>query len=95
MIAHCLRSSEYVNGIIKNGGGGGIRTPVTLAGETVFETAAFNHSATPPRVLSGGEMGIRTPDALLAHTRFPIVLLRPTRTSLPIEAIERYSNIEV
>ena len=30
------------------GGGGGIRTPVTLAGQTVFETAAFNHSATPP-----------------------------------------------
>ncbi len=30
------------------GGGGGIRTLVTLAGQTVFETAAFNHSATPP-----------------------------------------------
>ena len=27
-------------------------------------------------------MGIRTPDTLLAHTRFPIVLLRPARTSL-------------
>ncbi len=83
----------------QTGGGGGIRTPVTrVAGQTVFETAAFNHSATPPRVrprrsyekapcetalrLSGGEMGIRTPDTLLAHTRFPIVLLRPARTSL-------------
>ena len=31
------------------GGGGGIRTLVTgVSGETVFETAAFNHSATPP-----------------------------------------------
>ena len=31
------------------GGGGGIRTLVTgVAGKTVFETAAFNHSATPP-----------------------------------------------
>ena len=26
---------------------------------------------------SGGEMGIRTPGTLLAHTRFPIVLLKP------------------
>ena len=32
------------------GGGGGIRTLVTrVTGKTVFETAAFNHSATPPR----------------------------------------------
>ena len=30
----------------------------------------------------GGEMGIRTPDTLLGYTRFPIVLLRPARTSL-------------
>ena len=30
----------------------------------------------------GGEAGIRTPDTLLAHTRFPIVLLRPARTPL-------------
>lgn len=29
-------------------------------------------------------MGIRTPDTLLAHTRFPIVLLRPARTSLRV-----------
>src|SRR5262249_49973029 len=33
------------------GGGGGIRTPETLAGLTVFKTAAFNRSATPPRRL--------------------------------------------
>ena len=33
-----------------SGGGGGIRTLVTgVTGETVFETAAFNHSATPPQ----------------------------------------------
>jgi hypothetical protein len=31
------------------GGGGGIRTHETLSGLTVFKTAAFNHSATPPQ----------------------------------------------
>ena len=31
-----------------SGGGGGIRTPETLSSLTVFKTAAFNHSATPP-----------------------------------------------
>ena len=30
------------------GGEGGIRTPDTRKGITVFETAAFNHSATSP-----------------------------------------------
>ena len=34
---------------VYSGGGGGIRTPGTLARSTVFKTAAFNHSATPPR----------------------------------------------
>ncbi len=29
-------------------GGGGIRTPGTLARTTVFETAPFDHSGTPP-----------------------------------------------
>jgi hypothetical protein len=33
---------------VKDGGGGGIRTPETLSGLTVFKTAAFNLSATPP-----------------------------------------------
>jgi hypothetical protein len=33
---------------LKSGGGGGIRTPETLSSLTVFKTAAFNHSATPP-----------------------------------------------
>lgn len=32
----------------KAGGGGGIRTLDRLAPITVFETAAFDHSATPP-----------------------------------------------
>src|SRR3974390_2803648 len=31
-----------------SGGGGGIRTPETLTGLTVFKTAGFNHSPTPP-----------------------------------------------
>jgi hypothetical protein len=32
----------------RNGGGGGIRTPGTLSGPTVFKTAGFNRSPTPP-----------------------------------------------
>jgi hypothetical protein len=39
----CLRA-----GPMSYGGGGGIRTPVTLSGQTVFKTAGFNHSPTPP-----------------------------------------------
>src|ERR1700680_2104470 len=31
-----------------NGGGGGIQTPETLSGLTVFKTAGFNRSPTPP-----------------------------------------------
>ena len=31
-----------------SGGGGGIRTPETLTGLTVFKTAGFNRSPTPP-----------------------------------------------
>ena len=34
------------------------------------------------KIKNGGETGIRTLDTLLAYTRFPIVLLRPARTSL-------------
>jgi hypothetical protein len=34
------------------GGGGGIRTHETLSGLTVFKTAAFDRSATPPATLS-------------------------------------------
>ncbi len=33
----------------QDGGGGGIRTPGTLTRPTVFETAPFNHSGTPPQ----------------------------------------------
>ncbi len=32
-----------------NGGGRGIRTPVPVAREAVFKTAAFSHSAIPPK----------------------------------------------
>jgi len=35
-----------------DGGGGGIRTHETLSGLTVFKTAAFNRSATPPFLTS-------------------------------------------
>jgi hypothetical protein len=45
-----VRTVTYVSGPdpLFSGGGGGIRTPETLSGLTVFKTAAFNHSATPP-----------------------------------------------
>ena len=33
------------------GGGGGIRTPETLSSLTVFKTAGFNRSPTPPLVI--------------------------------------------
>src|SRR5579864_6276854 len=34
-----------------SGGGGGIRTPGTLAGPTVFKTARFDRSRTPPLLI--------------------------------------------
>ena len=47
-----IEVSGVLKGTRKNprltGGGGGIRTPETLSSLTVFKTAAFNHSATPP-----------------------------------------------
>lgn len=46
---------------VKSGGGAGIRTLVTeVIGETVFETAAFNRSATPP-AMRGAEALRREP----------------------------------
>ena len=45
-----------------NGGEGGIRTPDTREGITVFETAAFNHSATSPFDRAGAACG-RNPGA--------------------------------
>src|SRR5690242_10274623 len=33
------------------GGGGGIRTPETLSSLTVFKTAGFNRSPTPPPII--------------------------------------------
>jgi hypothetical protein len=34
-----------------NGGGRGIRTPVTFAGKAVFKTACFNRSHIPPQTV--------------------------------------------
>ena len=58
-IARCKKNRELLRGsnsyfrcaknyLRKSGGGGGIRTPVTLSGQTVFKTAGFNRSPTPP-----------------------------------------------
>ena len=43
-----INSKTKVNILERFGGGGGIRTPGTLACSTVFKTVAFDHSATPP-----------------------------------------------
>jgi hypothetical protein len=47
-----LRAEQSIEKILQQtllrGGGGGIRTPETLSGLTVFKTAGFNHSPTPP-----------------------------------------------
>ena len=59
----------FVFQIAPTGGEGGIRTPDTRKGITVFETAAFNRSATSPigRVvafpgrISAGDRGIAPP----------------------------------
>ncbi len=40
-----------------SGGGGGIRTPETPEGLTVFKTVAINHSATPPRATCPQDTG--------------------------------------
>ena len=37
--------------LVRVGGGGGIRTPETLTGLTVFKTAGFNRSPTPPLLI--------------------------------------------
>ena len=59
------RQSKTPHGgaLIPNGGEAGIRTLVTgFTGKTVFETAAFNRSATSPRGViepaNGGGTGI-------------------------------------
>ncbi len=40
--------------IINKNGGRGIRTPVTIAREAIFKTAAFSLSAIPPHFLFAG-----------------------------------------
>jgi hypothetical protein len=43
-----IQARNKMQEIINNGGGGGIRTPETLSSLTVFKTAGFNRSPTPP-----------------------------------------------
>jgi hypothetical protein len=47
------RSVRDVSGLytLFSGGGGGIRTPETLSSLTVFKTAGFNRSPTPPLMI--------------------------------------------
>ncbi len=45
----CAASSASVrDGVKRENGGGGIRTPETVSRLTVFKTVAFSRSATPP-----------------------------------------------
>src|SRR5579871_2855857 len=49
VITNVQNDERYHVGLYLNhGGGGGIRTPETLSGLTVFKTAGFNRSPTPP-----------------------------------------------
>ena len=57
---HILRSAERAK---QDGGGGGIRTHGARKGTTVFETAPFNHSGTPPTVFPLAQRGNYTPVA--------------------------------
>ena len=67
---HILRSAERAK---QDGGGGGIRTHGTRKGTTVFETAPFNHSGTPPTVFPLTQRGYYSPlvTATLAHGKRP------------------------
>ena len=75
MIHHCTwegAKSEVIetNGIRVYGGEGGIRTRDTLADIPVFETGAFNHSATSPEANTRPFSGLSDPLANL----LPILL---------------------
>ncbi len=50
MLGHLSKNSETSSKTTPLGGGGRIRTYEDLAALTVFKTAAFNRSATPPAV---------------------------------------------
>jgi hypothetical protein len=60
-----------------DGGGRGIRTPVTLSGKAVFKTACFNRSHIPPR-----EQRLLRND-----TTFPVSVLRGRNLPVP-EALD-------
>jgi hypothetical protein len=68
------------------GGGGGIRTPETLAGLTVFKTGAFNHSATPPLVIvaHAGILGLISDRALRSGWEGGCALLIWIPRSIPV-----------
>ena len=62
----------------QSGGGGGIRTPETLSSLTVFKTAGFNRSPTPPP-------SILTcwPPVITSLCALGFVLLAPIRNLCP------------
>jgi hypothetical protein len=51
-----------------SGGGGGIRTPETLSGLTVFKTAGFNRSPTPPSIILLCGKGLEKIESRLTKT---------------------------
>jgi hypothetical protein len=53
-----VRFNHWAFGLI-DGGGGGIRTPETLSGLTVFKTAGFNRSPTPPALIIAATGNLR------------------------------------
>src|SRR5260370_8823989 len=64
---------------LEAGGGGGIRTPETLSGLTVFKTAGFNRSPTPPFLILTHSMGYR---AICDNFGFECSILVHTVTKL-------------
>src|SRR5277367_2848930 len=71
--SNCLQS-----GPLGCGGGGGIRTPETLSSLTVFKTAGFNRSPTPPFAILAYSASYRP----ICHILAPQYFVLPRRAAM-------------
>src|SRR6267154_2761364 len=78
-------------------GGGGIRTPETLSSLTVFKTAGFNRSPTPPSVYSTREQAVTELDAprRLHSASIYVRSIRPARLNRRLQSLHRVDRISV